>query len=132
MGRTIRRSFRGKSLGGFGMNKTVAWTVTVTLVWAVGIAGPVMAQATGTTKPTLDRQAPLFGTGIARPPNQVAPTTAPTGGFSALTTAECTALGGRVTTDNAACTNAGNFTCTTVTADKNGKTTVNTACIDRK
>ena len=90
---------------GFAMDKTT------------GTAAPKAAGQMQTTKP--GPKAPVTG--------GVHPTTA-----IPLTTSECTSLGGRVDDSSAACTNAGQFTCKTVTVDASGATHVNTACIDNK
>ena len=66
------------------------------------------------------------------PSGALAPGVVRPGTVKALTNSECTALGGVIDASSKACTDKGQFTCTTVTKDGAGNTRTNTVCIDKK
>src|SRR5687768_9890810 len=67
-----------------------------------------------------------------RAPGSLIPGGVRPGTVKALTKSECTQLGGVIDASSKACTDKGQFTCTTVTKDGAGNTRVNTVCIDNK
>jgi hypothetical protein len=107
---------------------------TVLLITILLTTAPAICFATDQVQPKSSNPSEAASGQKAAPGTHVTPKAHP-GGLSVavpLTGAECTKLGGVIGASNKACTDAGQFTCTTTTITGSGTIESNQACIDKK